>query len=125
MTSIILENRNHRRFGIYTQPTLFSGEKLSLGLIFAQNSHYFHKFFSLQIRKTNIELASLDSVSSPRPSDSGDYVCVGDNGVGVTRVSATLTVEFPPTMDNGTTVFWSWDQKPVTLYCKGELADNS
>ena len=79
----------------------------------------FIKIFSLQIHKTNIELASPGSVSSPRPSDSGDYVCVGDNGVGVAKVSATLTVEFPPTMDMATTVFWSWDQKPVTLYCKG------
>ena len=57
------------------------------------------------------------------------------NRAGATNTAASLTVEFPPSVDAGqvssednvntdqcypqVTQFWSWDQRPVTLFCKG------
>ena len=48
-------------------------------------------------------------------------MCTGTNIVGSTNMSAYLTVEFPPQMDQNNLKFWSWDQRPVTLFCKGNF----
>ena len=62
------------------------------------------------------------SVSKPSREDSGTYACRANNSLGSVNTTASLTVEFPPLITPDTQrVFRSWDQRPVTLYCKGEL----
>ena len=64
---------------------------------------------------------SVFSFTGPVSDDGGKYMCTGTNMVGSTNMSAYLTVEYPPLMDQTNVKFWSWDQRPVTLFCKGNF----
>ena len=62
------------------------------------------------------------SVSKPGRGDSGLYACTANNSLGSVNTTASLTVEFPPEFPpDHQRVFLSWDQRPVTLHCQGEL----
>ena len=64
---------------------------------------------------------SLFSISGPVSDDGGKYICTGTNVAGRTNTSAHVTVEYPPVLDQTQVKFWSWDQRPVTLFCKGNI----
>ena len=66
------------------------------------------------------ETQSVLSLKRPDPADSGVYVCAAASAAGAANTSAALTVEFPPRVTSEAREFWSWDQRPVTLYCRGE-----
>ena len=61
------------------------------------------------------------SISGPVSDDGGKYICTGTNVAGRTNISAHVTVEYPPVLDQTQVKFWSWDQRPVTLFCKGNI----
>jgi len=63
---------------------------------------------------------SILSISGPVSDDGGKYICTGTNVAGRTNISAHVTVEYPPVLDQTQVKFWSWDQRPVTLFCKAE-----
>ena len=65
------------------------------------------------------ETQSVLSLKRPDPADTGEYVCAAASAAGAANTSASLTVEFPPRVTSTAREFWSWDQRPVTLYCRG------
>ena len=66
------------------------------------------------------ETQSVLSLKRPDPADTGEYVCAAASAAGAANTTASLTVEFPPRVTSTAREFWSWDQRPVTLYCRGE-----
>ena len=66
------------------------------------------------------ETQSVLSLKRPDPADTGVYVCAAASAAGAANTTASLTVEFPPRVTSTAREFWSWDQRPVTLYCRGE-----
>ena len=66
-------------------------------------------------------LNSILSLSQPGKDDTGIYVCHANNSLGSANMTARVRVEFPPEIDpDNQRVFRSWDQRPATLYCRGQ-----
>ena len=60
-------------------------------------------------------------IDEVRRGDDGLYECQAQNEGGILIKSGHIQVEFKPTFeDQNVNEAWSWDQKPVTLTCKGK-----
>ena len=67
-------------------------------------------------------LQSFLTLYNPEPSDTGLYKCTAYNVAGSNSKIAELIVEHSPTFKtNSMNIQWSWDQRPVKLFCEGEL----
>ena len=62
------------------------------------------------------------TISNPEPSDAGLYKCLANNTVGTDSKLAELIIEYSPVFSpQSMKVQWSWDQRPVKLFCQGGL----
>ena len=72
--------------------------------------------------QNDLSLNSILSLSKPARDNTGIYVCLANNSLGSVNATARVVVEFPPEISpDNKKVFRSWDQRPVTLHCQGEL----
>ena len=69
-----------------------------------------------------LSLNSILSLSRPTRDHTGIYACLANNSLGSVNMTARVVVAFPPEIQpDNKRVFRSWDQRPVTLFCRGDL----
>ena len=85
---------------------------------------------TVSVKEENGKFRQLETLHSfltlynPEPFDTGLYECTASNVAGTDSKVAKLIVEHSPTFKTDSmNIQWSWDSRPVTLFCEGKLQE--